>query len=215
MTPQEQVADCIRELVLSGVFRPGDRLPSERALAERLSVSRGVLRDGLRHLVELGMIETRDRSGIYVSGFELEDLFELRLVLEPMAAALAAERHDAADAKRLRQLLRELRARGRDWQEYLEHDVRLHRAIAEIARNALLFRFLESLADLARFSRELTTRAYMQSHAPEHDLGEVVTHILAREPEAARDAMRRHIERAWETVPRLDADSRGAPRAGR
>jgi len=104
----------LRALIADGALRPGDRLPSEGELCERLGVSRGSLREAIRTLAALGVLETRHGSGSYVSELRAADLIgslsltvgllpmagvleltELRRVLEPHAAALAAARIDA------------------------------------------------------------------------------------------------------------------------
>jgi GntR family transcriptional regulator, transcriptional repressor for pyruvate dehydrogenase complex len=103
----EEVVSQIRELISSGSLRPGDRLPSERELAEKLGVSRESIREGLKHLHSIGLVETRSHRGTFVlSGIPAA----LRSITVPdLAASTARDRSDisaAASAARDRSMIR-------------------------------------------------------------------------------------------------------------
>ena len=210
------VADAIRtiqDMILDGRLRPGDRLPSERALSEALGVSRPTVREALRSLGAMNIVETRHGSGTFVtslsveellrplqfalalSDFALEHLFEVRLMLEPGAAALAARRADELELELLRDCARRGMATDLDPDELVRIDVERHGTIAGAARNPLIQRLLASIATLAEESRAYTVRlpGVALRTAGEHD--QIVEAIGARDPERARAAMIAHITR--------------------
>ena len=209
-------ADAIRtvkDMVLDGRLRPGDRLPSERALSEALGVSRPTVREAIRSLQAMNIVETRHGSGTFVSSlsveellrplqfalalsdFALEHLFEVRLMLEPGAAALAAERAADAELESLRDCVQRGRGGALAVEEIVELDAELHEGIARAAHNPLLERLLASISALAAESRLFTVRlpGVAGKTAGEHE--DIVAAILARDPEVARLAMAAHIGR--------------------
>ena len=119
-------AQLLRESILQGNFAPGQRIPPERDLALTYSVSRGSIREAIRGLVSLGILESKRGSGTYVRRLESSELFkslefvldvdpkslshffELRRLLEPAAAAIAADRLTSEDRERLLEVREEL-----------------------------------------------------------------------------------------------------------
>src|SRR5262245_31831815 len=113
----EEVMVRLAGLLQQGRLKPGDRLPSERALAERLHVSRATIREALRAMQLKGLIVSRRGAGSFIAGgrpeeladalhhLALKDIFELRLLIEPSIAALAAERATRQDLQRLESIL--------------------------------------------------------------------------------------------------------------
>lgn len=210
------VADTIRtikDMILDGRLRPGDRLPSERALSEALGVSRPTVREAIRSLQAMSIVESRPGSGTFVSSlsveellrplqfalalsdFGLEHLFDVRLMLEPAAAAHAAERADEAQLERLRGCAARGRKPDLGAEEIVRIDAELHRCVAESAGNPLLERLLASIAALAEESRGYTVRlpGVAKRTADDHD--RIVAAICARDPEGAGTAMSAHIAR--------------------
>ena len=161
----------LRALIADGALRPGDRLPSEGELCERLGVSRGSLREAIRMLAALGVLETRHGSGSYVSDLRAADLIrslhltvgllpmagvleltELRRVIEPHAAALAAARIDADTVARLDAMLIALEGSDdADEQSRLDHE--FHMAISAVAGNEALTSLLDVLRSRSRLYR--------------------------------------------------------------
>ncbi|MFJ4175497.1 FadR/GntR family transcriptional regulator [Microbacterium sp. NPDC089696] len=189
----------LRALIADGALRPGDRLPSEGELCERLGVSRGSLREAIRMLAALGVLETRHGSGSYVGELRAADLIgslsltvgllpmagvleltELRRVLEPHAAALAAARIDADTVAVLDGILTEIEASD-DFEEHSRLDHAFHMTISEVAGNDAL----TSLIDVLR-SR---SRAYRIPD--EHD-----AHELKRNSDAGHRAILRGLAAA-------------------
>jgi GntR family transcriptional repressor for pyruvate dehydrogenase complex len=216
--PQQIVARLL-DLIQQRQLGPGDRLPAERELAATMGVSRSSLREALRALTVLGVTEMRHGTGTYVSSLEPEllvrhlslvlalsehgfdQLFEARKVVEPAIAGLAAERGDAATLDRLDDLVGEAEAAVGDAEAFLLADVALHDAIREAAGNAILGRFMESIATLGLASRRATgARRVLREQALE-DHRTIVAALRAGDREGAATHMRRHIEHMEEGRP--------------
>ena len=212
-TLAERVAAHIRAEIVARRLTPGDRLPGEVELARRLRVSRGIVREGRRHLVAAGLIEISNGRRAVVSklgagpldGFianavatrqlAVNEIFELRRAIEIEVAALAARRRTDDDVAELGRHLERMRATvGRA--AYLRHDLAFHRALAGATQNPL-FRLLidsmrEPLAASMRAShvRRRGAREFAQAHAVHEAIFDAVQ---ARDPDAAERAMRAHF----------------------
>jgi GntR family transcriptional regulator, transcriptional repressor for pyruvate dehydrogenase complex len=154
----------LRDMILSGELKPGTRLPPEQELAAQLGVSRGSMREAVRALTYLRLIEVRRGLGTFVTGLDpaslLEgvrtaaeaardesvfDIFDVRRLLEPAAAGLAATRITAAGLDELRGHLDAMRAAERDPAEFMLHDQAFHDRIAHAAGNPWLAALLKGL----------------------------------------------------------------------
>jgi GntR family transcriptional repressor for pyruvate dehydrogenase complex len=195
----------IQEMIVEGRLVPGQRLPAERELSELLGISRPTLRETIRSLVSMNILESRHGSGTFVAALDtaalleplqfvmalneraVAELFEARLVLEPALAALAAARADAAQVAAMRAALA-----GAD---RIAADVALHRLVAEAAGNTLLATMLQTLSTLGRASRSLTAArpGVLRRTAAEHR--SIVDAIDRRDEVAAREAMTAHLTR--------------------
>jgi DNA-binding FadR family transcriptional regulator len=163
-----QVTRQIEDLITSGTWPVGTRIPPENDLVARLKVSRNTVREALRSLVHTGMLEARAGDGTYVrtpselaaplvrraQRARLEEAVEVRLLLEQQAARLAAERRSPADVARLRELLAAQQAASAagDRVAYAAADDELHRAVAACARNELLSEIYEHLGGALKLS---------------------------------------------------------------
>src|SRR5579884_1257528 len=160
----EYVWTCIRE----GSLKNGDRLPSERAIAERLHVSRSSIRAGLAYLSGLGIVDVRAGQGVYISdspaafplagvdllcGLPAEALVEARLLVENAIAAIAALRASENDCAILAEAVAEMYAASEDPAAFHVHDLRFHRAMARACGNSILEAIAETL--LVRINAEL------------------------------------------------------------
>ncbi|MCZ0944576.1 MAG: FadR/GntR family transcriptional regulator, partial [Gammaproteobacteria bacterium] len=145
-----RVAQRIAELVANGEVKPGEKLPAERRLAEMLQVSRPTIREAMIALEVSGLIDARTGSGIYVTqqghppritlddeGIGPFELLELRLILEPEASALAAERITDSQLAALQDIFEEMR-KFAGTPRIEEVDARFHVAIAEATENAAI-----------------------------------------------------------------------------
>lgn len=218
-----EVIEALQRSIRSGTYKPGERLPSERAIRDQLRVSRPTVREAVRTLTAMRILESRRGSGIFVARlvpgellrplqFALElseptlsNLFEVRLALEPSAAALAAERRSADALERMRRCVRAAAGVRVSARRFVELDTRLHMLIVEASENGLLHNMVASLSWLSLQSRELTVRGQGMQAASIDDHGAIVDAIGIRDGEAAEAAMRGHLERVWRASRRIGA----------
>jgi GntR family transcriptional regulator, transcriptional repressor for pyruvate dehydrogenase complex len=208
----------IKELIVDGEFVPGSKLPKERELAERLGLSRNSLREAVRALTLIGVLEPRQGDGTYVTSldaallldalsFVIElhqdrsvlELLEARRLLEAEAAALAAVRREPAQIAELRELI-EAMPGCTGVEEFVENDMSFHRTIAAAAGNAIVSSLLESLSGRtirARIWRAITEGGATDRTVAEHEA--ICDAIERRSPELARAWMTVHVAsvEAW------------------
>jgi GntR family transcriptional repressor for pyruvate dehydrogenase complex len=204
--------DRIRELIVSGSWGPGDRLPRESELAAQLGLSRNSLREAVRALSQLRVLEVRQGDGTYVSSLEPDlllestgfvshlllghtaiELYEVRRILEAAAAALAAARIDEGGK---RELLRRLEGmtEADSVEDLVEADVAFHAEIAKAAGNAVLTSLLASLS--TRTMRVRLWRGRRVDNALDVTRDEhrrIYEAIASEDPELARAAATAHI----------------------
>lgn len=206
-----QAVEALGQRIVSGDISVGSALPTEPELGEELEVSRTVVREAVKVLASKGLVTTRPRTGTRVrpradwdvldhdvlgwivqAGPDrpfFEDLFEVRTIIEPRAAALAAERRTEREATRLAGLLERMEEAGDDPRRHIEADLPLHSAILEASHNELLVRLSSTLGVALRAGRDVTTRvtAGMAVSIPLH--AQVVQAIIDGDPGRAREAM--------------------------
>jgi DNA-binding FadR family transcriptional regulator len=204
-------AERIKELITSGAFPPGSRLPPERDLCLSLAVSRPTLREAIRSLGAMGALESRQGAGTYVTDLasltlaeplrfmvglnarSLVELTDVRRLLETGAAELAAGPIDADELAQLAAVIDALRSEPVTVERMAELDGRFHRIIHVAARNGLLLALLDGMGELANRSRSITGReprlleSTMQAH------GRIYDALAAHDPVAARTAMLDHL----------------------
>ncbi len=205
----EETVERLLQAIRLGVVGAGERLPSERELAERLGVSRVTLREAIRALSDAGYVESRRGryGGTFVNdtlpgppapdgkidAVGLEDALCLRYVLETGAAEMAAARSlSPADRRHLTGTLAE--AAGADLDDYRRKDSRLHLAIAEVTASGSL---TTAMADARTRVNQLLDRIPLLPPNLEHSNAQheaIVDAILAGDAPAARQAMAEHIE---------------------
>jgi DNA-binding GntR family transcriptional regulator len=183
----------IRGLIVSLELAPG-ALIDERELIERLEIGRTPVREALRRLAHERLVEVYPRRGMFVTGVdvrELARLSEVRELLEPEAARLAAERATDTDREQLSRLLTELDAGG---SELMDLDERIHRAVYRAAHNDLLEATLEQYYVLAlRIWSMALDRAHELEEAVEAHRA-LLEAIQAGDGERAADTMRAHVQ---------------------
>jgi GntR family transcriptional regulator, transcriptional repressor for pyruvate dehydrogenase complex len=216
------VLEQLREAILSGRIRPGDRLPGERHLCESFGVGRPTLREALRSLEAIGMIEVRPGKGggsyavtpsestvgdalsalVNLRGASFEDLAEFRVDFEGENAAWAARCADAQDISALQAIVAEAGAIAEDTagrRQLARIDVRWHEALARATKNRLRIGIALGIHDAVLRRHEALVRP---AAADEHlgtipaDIAGITTAIVAGDAETARLLMREHIE-AW------------------
>jgi DNA-binding FadR family transcriptional regulator len=203
-------ADHLKARIADGSLAPGDRLPAERELAAQLGVSRPTVREAVGALVIMGLLESRQGAGTFVTnevdeaanpgkltidiGYNpLAAVFELRLMLEPVAASRAAARIEDADLAELRRLHAELEANQGDTDGFVRTDIEFHRRIHIAAQSPLSLSILDGIGDLAFRSRKFSIG---QTGAIAHAIDEhrlILEAIERREPPEAAAAMVSHV----------------------
>jgi len=225
----EQVVERLRDFIDAQRLQPGDRLMSERELAEQLGVSRTSVRQGLTALRVLGLVEIKHGDGIYllrsprdvipslaseIVGSEVDHpmIWEVREGIEVQAARLAARRRSAADLRAMHETLDLMETAIAGGDDGVAEDRRFHRAIVAAARNPLLHQMTEQLADLIdRTSEASLTHTGRPPVSLEHHRA-ILAAIEAQDEEAAAAQMRQHVVASAQLVVARAAGG-GAPTA--
>ncbi len=206
----ELVVQRILDMVKAGSLAPGHKLPAERDLAQQLNVSRPTVREALRALAILGVVEIRHGGGVYVTSLDAEllspmeffvtlsasnmaELFDARIQFEPMIARMAAERLTDDQLARLAALVAQQVAAPDDAELFHDTDVEFHKTILDASGNAFLSRFgkmLQVLGDQGRkaFQKRRSIRA---QSVLDHQA--ILAALTARDPDGAHRAMRQHM----------------------
>lgn len=212
-SPVDKIIRQIRQLITSGQLNPGDRLPPERRLAERLGVGRTNVRDAIKKLEFYGILKTLPQSGTVVAGMgitaleglisdvlkiensDFAALIETRVLLETEAAKLAAERRTEQDLKNIRETLDAYRHKVKLNQPAIEEDLMFHLKIAEVSKNAVLKSLMLIITpDIIKNFIQLDIckdeRAF--DALEEHEI--ILQHIQDKNPELAAEAMKHHLK---------------------
>ena len=208
------VSEEIEKLIVLGEFKPGDRLPSEYELAQRLGVGRSTVREATKALVSRNILEVHRGNGTFVceqTGLVHKkrlglDLCEVRLMIEPEIAALAAQKATEEEIARMQALCDAIEEKVRRNENYGALDQQLHTLWAACTRNAIMPNLVPILSQAIPLFIDITKRALQMQSLRTHQA--VVDAIRARDSEAARQAMRVHLEdnrRSIEALP--DDDS--------
>ena len=209
----EQIVQQVEDSILKGHLKPGDQLPAERDLAHSFGVSRTAVREAVKTLREKGLVEAYSGRGTFVTNGTshsirqsldlmirinpLEgsaNLAELRLVLEPEIAGLAAARIEEQLLSTMREAVAEMDRSLRDPDAYVEADLDFHLALAEAAGNPLILSLLDSIVGLLREQR---SRIFNVDGGPERGQfhhKRILAAVLQGNPESAREAMRAHLQ---------------------
>jgi GntR family transcriptional regulator, transcriptional repressor for pyruvate dehydrogenase complex len=209
----EQIVQQIEDSVLNGSLKPGDQLPAERELAQRLGVSRTAVREAVKALREKGLVEAYSGRGTFITdgtsqaarqSFDLmvkvgqqegvPHLAELRLILEPGIAALAAARVEEEHLAAMREAVAVMERSQKDPAAYIEADLDFHLALAEAVANPLILSLIDSIVGLLREQR---IRIFNVEGGPQRGQvhhKRILEAVERRDPEMARGAMRAHLE---------------------
>jgi GntR family transcriptional regulator, transcriptional repressor for pyruvate dehydrogenase complex len=202
--------DSIKDMIISGELAPGDRLPKEADLAERLGLSRNSLREAVRALALINVLDVRQGDGTYVTSLEppllldalsfvvdfhrddtVLQFFQVRRILEPAATAMAATQMNETDIEALRKILDSLPA-DPSVEQLVANDLEFHQRIAAGSGNAVLSSLIESLSGpttRARVWRGLTQEGALGKTREQHVA--IYEAIASRQPDIAM---------AWATV---------------
>ncbi len=213
----DSVVRQIERLILQGILKPGERLPSERDLSDRLGVSRPSLREAVSALEAEGLLVTRASSGIYVaevlnSAFSpalihlfarhpdaVFDYLDFRRDLEAMAAERAARLGSDTDLKVVDAVIQKMEAAAqkRDPADEAALDAEFHMAIIEASHNVVMLHMMRAMFGLLRegvfYNRQVMFRQKMTREALLDQHRDINAALQARDPEAARAAVERHL----------------------
>jgi GntR family transcriptional repressor for pyruvate dehydrogenase complex len=192
----ERATAAIIDMIAGSRYWPGDRLPAERQLAEQLSLSRPTLREALGVLSQAGILDQRHGSGTYIVAIAIDEVFAVRLRLEPWAAELAAANRTDEHLQALADLVSELGEEIDDPLAFTAVDRRIHRLIAEAAGNGVLLDHLERLGDLTRLSRAITGPSLDVRRETLDYMREINDAMAASDGRRAAAAMQGHLEGA-------------------
>jgi GntR family transcriptional repressor for pyruvate dehydrogenase complex len=219
----EQIVQQVEESILKGQLKPGDQLPAERDLAQRFGVSRTAVREAVKTLREKGLVEAYSGRGTFVTNGTSNairqsldlmirinqqegsaNLAELRMVLEPEIAGLAASRIEDQLLSTMREAVALMDRNLHDPDAYVEADLDFHLALAEAVGNPLILSLLDSIVILLREQR---SRIFNVDGGPERGQfhhKRILAAVEKRNPESAREAMRAHLQQVL-----LDSSSFG------
>jgi GntR family transcriptional repressor for pyruvate dehydrogenase complex len=213
----EEVAQQIERLILKKL-RPGDKLPSERELAEMLHVSRSSIRDAIRGLELMGMVEPRQGAGTVVREISgdsvmnpfsnalkrrresVSELLDFRKMLEPPLAARAATHASADEISEMEEILERQETKQARGESAVAEDSEFHYSVALASGNSVVLKVLDILMELLRDTRE---RSLQVEGRPQKSIAghrRILAAIKRHDAEGAKSAMRRHIEDVEEIV---------------
>lgn len=208
----EDIVQQIRNLIQKGKLKQGDQLPTERELVDTFKVSRASVREAIRYLESMKFVKSRQGDGTYVIASSEEaliqplatalflekdslmDIFTIRKFIEPQVAQLAAENATASEINELEEILEEQAKDLENGLNLTKTDSEFHNLLTRIAKNRVLERLLFAILDLLAQTREkyLQVEGRAQKSLKGHQ--EILSAIKARNPVAARQAMRLHLE---------------------
>ncbi|HLB90761.1 MAG TPA: FadR/GntR family transcriptional regulator [Terriglobales bacterium] len=213
----EQIVQQVEDSILKGQLKPGDQLPAERDLAQSFGVSRTAVREAVKTLREKGLVEAYSGRGTFVTNGTSQamrqsldlmirinpqegsaNLAELRQVLEPEIAGLAAERIEEQLMTTMREAVAVMDRNLHDPGAYVEADLDFHLALAEAAGNPLILSLLDSIVGLLREQRSRIFRVDGGPERGQFHHKQILAAIERRNPEAAREAMRAHLRQVLE-----------------
>lgn len=213
----DQVVAQIRQSISDGIYQHGAKLPAERELGAQFGVSRGVIREAIKILNGMGLVESRQGSGVYVlddpvpaitraltmslrrESRMVHQLFEIRSALESLAVSLAVRNHTAADLVRIRSFLQAdgASAEGEVLLEELAiKDSSFHAAIAQSADNPYLVVLIQTVGDLLTSTFPVSEVVRDQMMLAQNTHASILDAIEARDDERAVRLMREHLGRS-------------------
>lgn len=232
--PYQQTADRIRALIKSHGYEPGVRLPSERELADLLEVSRPTVREALIALEVEGVVQIRMGSGVYLShpikgqasapkkAAKLKSdlspfqLIEARRLVESEIAALAAVSRTPEHVRQMREVIKQMELLAKSGKDPLAADHQFHVLLAQASGNQVLANLVDQLFAarlgvlFSRLSTYFDTGSSWHEAISEHKA--IVKAIHAQDPDAAREAMRTHMDEAYRRFSASwDQAKEGAP----
>ncbi|TME12388.1 MAG: FadR family transcriptional regulator [Chloroflexi bacterium] len=217
----EQIADQIEQRILNGELRSGDRLPTERVLAEQFQASRTAVREAMKILAQKGLVEMRPGRGtIVINGAPeamqnsiglvmklqvgevggSDNLVEVREILETEIAALAAARATEDEIAAMREAIRVMDVSLSDADAYIAADNQFHRALAKATQNSLILILIDSIVNPLSEQRKHIFAVEGGPERGQFHHRRILESIIRRNPENARAAMHAHLQQVREDV---------------
>jgi GntR family transcriptional repressor for pyruvate dehydrogenase complex len=219
------IIERIRTAILEGKLKPGDKLPPEKELGDQFNVSRQTMRESLRALEHMGLIILKKGSGggafiveverqvatqnlanyLYFKNLTIEDLSELRRILEPYAARCAAQCMSSADIEKLQEINLQTSAsiQQRDWELVTRHEIEFHRLIARQTDNPILILILDFAETLLEDFKKILQpdEPFMHAVLESHEM--ISTAIADQNQDRAAEEMFGHILQVEEQLAQL------------
>jgi len=211
----ESIVQRFHALIQEGILEHGARLPAERVLAEQLKVSRSSVREAIRTLELQGLVVSKHGSGTFINTrslnavttlmtsnlgeglgageAQLREIFEVRHLLEPQLAALAAQRATPEDVERLAAILEEQQRQIMEGETGVDADTEFHFALATATHNTALVKVVSAVEDVLRQSRD---QSLQQPGRPERSLAshhQILEMVQSGDHRGAREAMEHHL----------------------
>ena len=207
----EDIVQQFHTLIREGALNHGDRLPSEREMAEQFKVSRSSVREAIRSLELQGLVTSKPGAGTFISSENLDsvvallasaltsgedmlrDIFEMRHLLEPQIAALAAQRATKAEVERMRVILEDQQRQIARGDSGVEADTAFHFTLASATHNAALVKVVSAVEDILQRSRD---QSLQEPGRPQRSLsshGQILQMIEAGDAAGAQHAMEHHL----------------------
>jgi GntR family transcriptional repressor for pyruvate dehydrogenase complex len=222
----EQIVQQVEESIHKGAMKPGDQLPPERELAQQFGVSRTAVREAVKALREKGLVEAYPGRGTFItdgtsysmrqsldrmlrvgqaegSGF----LAEVREILEPEIAGMAAARADAEDLASMREQIAVMDGARREPDEFIEADLDFHLALAEAAANPIILSLIDSIVGLLREQRMGIFQVEGGPERGQYHHKKIMEAIEHRDAAGAREAMKAHLQQVREDSQRAPSGS--------
>ncbi len=205
---REIVFTTMREAIINGDFKPGQRL-MEVQLAEQMGVSRTPVREAIRKLELEGLVVMVPRKGAYVAGLSSEDVkevLEIRAVLEGLAASLAAKNASAADIEQLQEIVEKFKvaAEEKDVVKLINFDSDFHDVMYRASKNKKLIQLISALREqvqrfrVAYFTKIRSTQTLIEEHK------DLVSSIVNNEPDRARAIAEKHISTTEKLITSIE-----------
>lgn len=213
----EQIFEQLKERIIRGDLKPGEKLPSEHALCKMYKVSRTTIRQALANLSSLNLIETRVGEGSFVHSFSgadiispimtqayfcdqsLEELVELRGLIEPQIAEFACKKATAEDVKELERIFSLMEKQQNNLSEFAKLDCEFHTQIVRIGKNTYMIKMSEILSDILLSSFiDIVARRGKKAGLKYHK--GILDTFRKKKPEEARRVMKEHMDDMLESI---------------
>jgi GntR family transcriptional regulator, transcriptional repressor for pyruvate dehydrogenase complex len=221
----EQIVQQVEDSIHKGTLKAGDQLPPERELAQQFGVSRTAVREAVKALHEKGLVEAYPGRGTFITdgtSYSMRQsldrmvkvgqaegsafLAEVRAILEPEIAALAATRADTEDLSSMREQVAVMDGACKDPDAFIEADLDFHLALAEAAANPIILSLIDSIVGLLREQRMGIFQVEGGPERGQYHHKKILKAIELRDPTGAREAMKAHLVQVREDSRRAPSD---------